>query len=173
MTQDDHSSTAESLPSKADFNPWGPNALDAEWAWGNFGGLTMADAHTKFRERPDIYQEDFMFMGGKAFAFYFPVIEDFLHDVPDVENEGDDHQSWILAKCIQSQFDARTSSHVVHLADRVIALSRYVRKNIRRFGYDDAERARITEVWQELEDHVGRSKANRQSCPIAGNPGAG
>ena len=173
MTQIDDRCDADSLPSKADFNPWGPTALDAEWAWGNFGGLTLTDAHTKFRDHPDVYQEDFMFMGGKAFAFYFPVIEAFLHDVPDHANDGDDHESWILAKCIEYQFDDQTASEVVHLADRVIALSRYVRKNIQRFGYDAAERMRITEAWQELEAHVKRSKANQQIHPIAGKPGSG
>ena len=163
MAENDTTGTADSLPSKADFNPWGPNAPDAECAWGNFGGLSLGDAHMKFRERPEIYQEDFMFMGGKAFAFYFPVIEDFLHDVPDDESEGDDHQSWILAKCIQNQFEARTAAQVVHLADRVIALSRYVRKHIKRFGCDDAERTRISEAWQELEEHIDQSKANQQT----------
>jgi hypothetical protein len=26
----------------------------------------LAEAHSKFRDRPEIYQEDFMFMGGKS-----------------------------------------------------------------------------------------------------------
>lgn len=154
MTESDQEQTTGSLPTKNDFNPWGLGALDAEWAWGNFGGLTLTQAHAKFRERPEIYQEAFMFMGGKAFAFYFPVVESYLRDVPEKENEGDDHEAWILAKCIQNQFDGKTAKHVLHLADRVIMLCHFVRENVRRFGYDEAERTKIAGAWRELEDHV-------------------
>jgi hypothetical protein len=107
------------LPTKNDFDPW-EGDLDAETAWRNFGGLTLAEAHSKFRERPEIYQEDFMFMGGKAFAFYFSVIEDYLRQTPEAESEDDDRQAWILAKCIHNQFNAGTSIHVETLVDRVI-----------------------------------------------------
>jgi hypothetical protein len=154
MTQGDLGQTTESLPTKNDFNPWGPHALDAERAWGNFGGLTLPDANAKFRKRPEIYQEDFMFMGGKAFAFYFPVIESYLREVPDETNEGDDHEAWILAKCIEQQFDGESVQHVLHLADRVMTLSHFVRENVRRFGYDEADRSRIRDAWRELEERV-------------------
>ncbi len=163
MTQNNQTDSADSLPSKSDFNPWGPNALDAERAWRNFGGLTLKQAHAKFRERHYTYQEDFMFMGPKAFAFYFPVIEDFLHDVPDQSDNGDDYSSWILAHCINNQFGPHKEKvpHVIHLADRVIALSHFVRNNIQRFSKDDAERAKITDAWQELCDHVELIKQSK------------
>ncbi|MBL8820867.1 MAG: hypothetical protein JNL96_20010 [Planctomycetaceae bacterium] len=70
------------LPTEADFDPYGGD-LDAQCAWRNFGGLTLDEATNKFRERPEIYQEDFMFMGGKAFAFYFPVVEAYLRNFPE------------------------------------------------------------------------------------------
>jgi hypothetical protein len=122
------------LPTKADFNPWGPYALDAERAWRNFGGLTLAETHSKFSENPCYYQEDFMFMGGKAFAFYFSVIEDHLRQGTEVASEGDDREAWILAKGIRSQFDRDTAHHVAPLADRIIALSQFIRGNIASFG---------------------------------------
>ena len=95
-----------------------------------------------------------MFMGGKAFAFYFPVVARYLLDTPDVENEGDDRQSWILAKCIENQFKSDTAQHVQHLAGRVISLSHFVQQNIRRFGYGEDERTKIADAWQELEDRL-------------------
>jgi hypothetical protein len=64
------------LPTERDFDPWHGN-LDAQCAWRHFGGLTLDQAHARFRENPLGYQEDFMFMGPVAFAFYFPVIEDY------------------------------------------------------------------------------------------------
>jgi hypothetical protein len=71
-----------SLPTEQDFDPWGGD-LDAQCAWRNFGGLAIDRAKAKFRENPLLYQEDFMFMGTKAFAYYFPVIEEYLRTIPD------------------------------------------------------------------------------------------
>ena len=92
-----------SLPTERDFDPWSGD-LDAQCAWRNFGGLTIEQAKAKFCENPLRYQEDFMFMGGKAFAYYFPVVEDYLRSIPDAASE-DDHEAWILAHCIRNQFD--------------------------------------------------------------------
>ena len=144
------------LPTEKDFDPYGGD-LDAQWAWKNFGGLTLDEATSKFRERPEIYQEDFMFMGGKAFAFYFPVVEAHLRDVPE-ENDGVDHESWILAHCIKNQFEAKTAPHVLHLKHRVIALSTFVQRNIHRFGYDIGEQRRIADAWAELDTHLATLK---------------
>jgi hypothetical protein len=57
------------LPTETDFDPY-QGDLDAQCAWKNFGGLTLGEAFVKFEESPETYQEDFMFMGGKAFARY-------------------------------------------------------------------------------------------------------
>ncbi|MGO8750670.1 MAG: hypothetical protein ACLQNE_32370 [Thermoguttaceae bacterium] len=142
-----------SLPTEVDFDPYGGD-LDAQCAWRNFGGLTLDEATRKFRERPEIYQEDFMFMGGRAFAFYFPVIESYLRDVQGENDDDDDHESWILACGIKNQFNAETAHHVLHLAPRVMALSQYVRNNIARYGYDADEQRRIADAWLELENHL-------------------
>src|SRR5262245_51618579 len=90
------------LPQKQDFVV-SANDLDGRCAWENFGGLTLEEANKKFRENPLIYQEDFMFMGGKAFAFYFPVIESFLRETP-AGLDSEETQAWILAKCIHAHF---------------------------------------------------------------------
>src|SRR5438046_1075541 len=103
-----------SLPTELDFNPWGPDALDAQRAWRNFSGLTLDKAAKKFRERPCTYQEDFMFMGTKAFVFYFPIIEDYLREIGSAY-EGDDHEAWILAHCILNQFEAKPGRDLVQL----------------------------------------------------------
>lgn len=144
-------------PTEADFDPY-EGDLDAQCAWRNFGGLTLEQAAAKFRERPDIYQEDFMFMGGRAFAFYFTVIVGYLHSFQDektAENDdGDDHEAWILAKCIQNQFAGRTAQFVRHLAEPVLTLSQHVRQDIACFAYEPREQRRIVGAWIELETHV-------------------
>lgn len=62
------------LPTEKDFDPIG-GSLDAQSAWKHFGGLTLEEVNRKFRENPFYYEEAFMWMGGKAFDFYFPVID--------------------------------------------------------------------------------------------------
>lgn len=135
---------------------------DSQRAWANFGGLTLEQAHVKFRENPLNYkfrenplnyQEDFMFMGGRAFAYYFPVIEDHLSSVSDAESE-DDRQAWILAHCVRIQFDADDLTEILHLRPRVIELANFVRNNAVRFGVDDGERQRVADAWTKLIDHV-------------------
>ena len=67
------------LPNQIDFYQ---SELDPDGrrSWKNFGGLTVDQAYEKFCERPDIYQEDFMFMSGPAFTFYFPVIDRYIRE---------------------------------------------------------------------------------------------
>jgi hypothetical protein len=140
------------LPTERDFNPWN-DPTDAETAWQNFGGLTLDEAYAKFCKQPEYYQEDFMFMGGIAFAYYFPVVDKYIRNAPDTEPFGD-HEAWILAKCMQNQFSGDNLAHVRHLKDRVVALANFVHENIDRFGDDDAERDRVSDAWSELIAHI-------------------
>jgi hypothetical protein len=140
-----------SLPTQLDLRA-GDDALDEMHAWRNFGGLTLDEARAKFREDPDIYQEDFMWMGGRAFAFYFPVIEEHLLNAPEV-NEGDDHEAWILACGIRSQLDSYPRD-VKHLAPRVLELAEFIAKNLSRFGSGYGERTGVARTWNELASFI-------------------
>ena len=98
--------TGETLPTHDDFEPTG-DCLDADWAWGNFGELDLTEAFVKFCEEPDIYQEDFMFMGSVAFFYYFPVVERYVYESridPQSEFDSEVEAMWILAHCINNQF---------------------------------------------------------------------
>ena len=141
-----------SLPTEKDFDPWGGN-LDAQWAWRNFGGLTLEAAKEKFPKKPECYQEDFMFMGSRAFAFYFPVIESYLLDSP-TEYDGFDRCAWILAQGIINQLQRDTKSYVLPLIPRIHNLIQFVRQNIASFDDDEAEQSRILLAWTELEEVV-------------------
>ena len=65
---------------ESDFDPVGGD-LDAQYAWKNFGELTLKQAYDLFLTNPIHYQEDFMFMGGTAFDYYFPVIDRYIRQV--------------------------------------------------------------------------------------------
>ncbi|MCY2989927.1 MAG: hypothetical protein NTY19_18955 [Planctomycetota bacterium] len=137
-----------SLPTESDFDPHGGD-LDAQCAWRNFGGLTVEKAKARFNEAPEVYQEDFMFMGTNAFVFYFPVLDDYLRNVPDQENDGD-YQSWVISQCILAQFEADAIGRLRALVPAILDLARFVRDNVRRFGSDEAERQRVADGWVGL-----------------------
>lgn len=139
------------LPTREDFDAW-DGCLDAQHAWKRFGGLTLDQANAKFREAPDIYQEDFMFMGGRAFAFYFPVIESYLRESPAYV-EDDDREAWILAKVIDNQFEVSLSD-VLPLASRVLDLAHFVKANIDRFDPEPNPEYDVAVAWQEMEDRI-------------------
>ena len=141
-----------SLPTEEDFDPWRGD-LDAQWAWTNFGGLTLDAAKEKFPHHPECYQEDFMCMGGRAFAFYFPVIESYLLETP-AEFAGFDRCAWILAQGIKGQLQRENKSDVFPLIPRIQTLIQFVRQNIERFDIDESEQSRILLAWTELDEVV-------------------
>jgi hypothetical protein len=142
------------LPTERDFNPLS-DTTDAKCAWENFGRLSRVKAYERFLEHPLNFQEDFMFMGGVAFAYYYPVIERYLYDASEeLANDGDDREAWILAKAIQNQFAGQGLSHVRHLAPRILALAQYVRNNLPLYDCELDGRQRIDDAWTELESHI-------------------
>jgi hypothetical protein len=142
------------LPTEQHFDPYGGD-LDAQWAWKNFGGLTLEEAKVKFRQIPEHYYEDFMFMGGKAFAYYYPVIDSYLRETPTLPPEDrDDRQAWILPQCIKEQFQGWNYPYVRHLTRDVLDLCRFVRENLTLFGSDPQELEAIDEQWAALERHL-------------------
>ena len=139
------------VPSRSDFDENISSAdLDAEYAWKNFGSLTLPQAYVRFCERPDVYQEDFMFMGARAFAFYFPVVERFLFEFR-ARDEFDDGQAWILACGIKEQLESKFADAVTHLAPRVKKLADHVLADLGKFSILEEEQLRIAEAWRELQ----------------------
>ncbi|GAB5406699.1 MAG: hypothetical protein Aurels2KO_49300 [Aureliella sp.] len=145
-------STQNQVPTQADFDPIGCD-LDAQSAWKHFGGLSIDQAFVRFCENSLCYQEDFMSMGTVAFAYYSPMLEKFLHNVPDIEHD-DDNEAWIISRGIVNQFDSKDSRKIEHLKDRVIDLAIYVLDNIDRLGADDEERKRVSDSWQQLIEQL-------------------
>ena len=143
---------ADRLPTKDDFVPHPPN-LDEVCAWEHFGGLTLDQAKARFAENALYYQEDFMFMGTKAFLYYFPVLDQYLRNAPDEEND-DDHESWIISQCTRAQFEPETIDRLRPLIPAIVDLAEFVRDNVHRFGRDDSERQRVSGAWADLVRHI-------------------
>jgi hypothetical protein len=65
------------LPTQKDINPI-PEDLDGQCAVRNFLRKTRDQITREFAEHGMSYQEDLMFMGSRAFCFYFPAAVDYL-----------------------------------------------------------------------------------------------
>jgi hypothetical protein len=140
----------ENLPTKKDFDPWGD--LDAQWAWKNFGGLTIDSAYNKFCTYPETYQEDFMFMGPTAFSFYFSIIEKYMSTVQP-EDEFDDCSGWIIGCGVEIQLENIESEC---LKQRVLRLVDIVINRFINFPIEDDDKLRVIEKWKEIKTKIQR-----------------
>ncbi|MEZ5387689.1 MAG: hypothetical protein R3F13_19445 [Prosthecobacter sp.] len=147
----------EMLPGEADFDPFG-GCLDAQHAWREFGGLSIDQAYSKFIEHPMCYQEDFMFMGGRAFLFYFPVIERYLREyrVGSGPGEVGDSYAAIIAAGLMTQFMSPTAPYLAPIYQRVVDLSHHVRGRIAELAADTDEQQNIDSNWQILQAQIIR-----------------
>jgi hypothetical protein len=137
------------LPTELDFDPWGGNR-DAQSAWRDFGGRTLEQVRLIFRENPEHYNEHFMWMGGRAFALYFPMIEEWLLETPASHDE-EVRCAWMLAHCIRMQFEGNVDSqNVKPLVPRIEKLADFVLTNLDRFDPQVEEQRRIAGAWEEL-----------------------
>ena len=138
------------LPDAADFDPWGRN-LDARSAWKNFGGLSLSQAHEFFLENPLNYQEDFMFMGPKAFAYYFPVIDRYLREVQGDEPD-DDCCAEILGSAISGQLKEAADPAIRLIASEAADLAAHVIGNPSRYTPDEGIQERILREWRKVAE---------------------
>ncbi|MBI5801350.1 MAG: hypothetical protein HZA92_11605 [Verrucomicrobia bacterium] len=144
-------SPATALPTEKDFDPWN-GCLDAQHAWKQFGGLDLEQAHEKLCENPLNYQEDFMFMGPKAFKFYFPVVDRFLRREREPW-EFDDSQAWILGKAMRLQLERRNDDE---LLKSIGDLCQHVRTHLSKYATDENEQAEIGAAWLEVESQLAK-----------------
>ncbi len=162
MTQNQFQNKSGPPPGERDFDPY-EGDLDAQSAWRNFGGLTLAEAYQKFLEHPGAYSEDFMWMGDKAFVYYFPVLERYLLVTPvwSEENGSEWCQILGLGSAIQFQFTEESLPELLQLAPRVLVLIVQVKESIDACVasghpyYSDPEiHQHVIKEWNELEQHL-------------------
>lgn len=162
MTQNQFHNQSAPLPCERDFDPY-EGDLDAQVAWKNFGGLSLAEAYQKFLENPGGYSEDFMWMGAKAFVYYFPVLERYLLVTPvwSEENGSEWCQVLGLGSTIQFHFTEDCLPEVRELTPRVLPLIAQVKESIDACVasghpyYSDPEiHQHVSEEWDQLEQHL-------------------
>ena len=145
---------AAPLPTEADFDPYG-GGLDAHAAWEHFGGLSIPQAYDLFVTNPLCYQEDFMFMGSRAFEYYLPVIDRYLRDVTG-GGESDGCQAAILGSGVAAQFDWKDSALSRTVVAEIAELSVFIRSNLPRFSPEPEEQRRIDGKWKVVDEKITR-----------------
>ncbi|HEY5792456.1 MAG TPA: hypothetical protein VIS74_04105 [Chthoniobacterales bacterium] len=153
------------LPTERDFDPH-QGDLDAQWAWKNFGGLSLNQAYGKFLSRPEIYQEDFMFMGIRAFDYYFPVIDRYLREVSIGEDHLGDCEASILGCAAAAQLGWTGAVLPERLLLEMDDLRRFVTDNVARYAATPKDRRRILRDWRrvanEMEQYQTANKSGRR-----------
>jgi len=147
------------LPKEKDFDP-NEGCLDAQCAWKDLGGLSVDDAYTKFCDNPNCYQEDFMFMGWKAFIYYLPVIERFLKEV-EPEDEYDDCVAWILGCAVESQVEAHKEKVSEDMGSRLMTLCDSTLSRFEGMKLSEKDKKRILKQWTKTREKLKRTKRSR------------
>lgn len=137
------------LPTQHEINPI-PEDLDGKCAVRNFLGKTREQITREFGEHGMSYQEDLMFMGSRAFCFYFPAAVDY---VASSQGGTDADVTNCLVSVIEQRLEFDFSEirevfpHIVRFADYVLT------------HYDDF--AMGPDIYGDLRP---RLRAIRQTC---------
>ena len=140
------------LPTHKDFDPWGD--LDAQSAWGNFGGLTLEEAHEKFCNVPESYYEDFTHMGANAFSYYFPVIDKYLRNIKYVD-EWDNCEASIIGSGIVAQLEWENNNKIKReVINKIEDLYDFVINNLSNYSSSQREQKSIFKSWQKVKSTI-------------------
>ena len=92
-----------------------------------------------------------MFMGPKAFAYYFPVIDRYLRDVHGEESDGDCHAG-ILGSAIAGQLAAPAPPSLRSIASEVAELASHVLENLARYTPDKRMQQWTFRKWSKVAE---------------------
>ncbi|SHI55768.1 hypothetical protein SAMN02745181_0382 [Rubritalea squalenifaciens DSM 18772] len=145
------------LPTEKDFDPCGGH-LDAQCAWQNFGGLSLEQAYELFLTHSAYYQEDFMFMGVKAFDYYFPVIDRYMREVTGDE-EGYDCELSILGCGVAAQLEYSGSGISDRLLGEIERISEYVLSHLGQYSPAPKDQRRIAREWKRVDEQIAAHKS--------------
>ena len=96
-----------------------------------------------------------MFMDSRAFEYYLPVIDRYLHEVSGGA-DSDGCQAAILGSGVAAQFDWKDSALSKTVVSEIEELSAFVRANLARFSPEPKEQRRIEEEWRQVDARIAR-----------------
>ncbi len=111
------------LPTQEDINPIAED-LDGQCAVRNFLGKSRDQIREEFAEHGMSYQEDLMFMGSRAFCFYFPAAVDYI---TSSEGSADADVANCLVSVVEHRLEYDLSEirgvfpHILRFADHLLS----------------------------------------------------
>jgi hypothetical protein len=134
------------LPTKDDINVC--NSLDEITASKHFFNKTLEEAELLFRESSLAYGQDLMWMGFRAFVFYFQAAINYLQSD---YSAGDSD----IINCLYSLIEYRWEEEEFLLAhDKIEAMVSYVIANYEKFEVDTNIYGNLLEKYQQLHNKL-------------------
>ena len=134
------------VPTEAEINVFG--SLDEIVARDHFLDKSVEEAEALFRDNSAYYQEDLMWMGPRAFAFYVQSAINYLKSDDSAE---DDH----FASCIFDVIEFRRQEEEFSLArDRVTELATYMIDHFDKFAVDNHIYGDLLQKYTSLRDRL-------------------
>jgi hypothetical protein len=127
--------------------------------------MPLEQAYDVFMEHPEIHIENFMHMGAKSFAYYFPVIDRYLREVRS-NWKHDDCNTDSLASMIEVRIDDMTLTRSEELLREIRSLTDFVQAHSSRFSGSKIIRKRIRDKWAKIANKL-------TECEQAGSSNGG
>ncbi len=121
-----------SLPTREDISPTSGADLDERAALEHFFGKSQSEASALFFDNPEYFADDLMWMGSKAFAFYFPSLEPYI---TSEESSGNADIINTLIGTLKSRLDDDPLS-IRDCRTSVLRVLVFVRENLGKFQID-------------------------------------
>jgi hypothetical protein len=141
-----------SLPTREDISPTSGVDLDERAALEHFFGKSQSEAAALFFESPEYFADDLMWMGRKAFAFYFPSLEPYI---TSQESAGDSDIINALLGTLKTRLDDDPVS-IKDCRAPVLRMLVFARENLGKFQVDPCING---DVAGELSDLIEKVKA--------------
>jgi len=136
------------IPSKSDWGPIEKDDLDAEWAYKNFAGKSLAEAEKMFQRNAFYYQEALISMPALAFNYYAPV---FAKYVLSEDASGDSDGASSFLHMIVELLEGHRSLSTQKTEETLLAAAKVV--SVRQAYYDaDIDiYGRFSELYSEIK----------------------
>lgn len=136
------------MPTESDINVH--DSLDERVARDHFLGKTVEEAEALFRENSAYYQEDLMWMGPRAFAYYLQSVVNYLKSEHAAE---DDHFIDSLHSLVMFRSDEEEFSLAVKPLRELVD---YVINNYEKFAVDHEIYGDVLAKYQKLQASLER-----------------
>ncbi len=129
--------------------------LDAQHAWKNLGGKTLVEAYELFMTNPLNFQEDYAWMGSRAFDYYFPVQDHYIRSA-GADNGPEDYEVQHLSSCIASQFAMIHGEPSIETQREIVELVQFVLTSLDRFAPGVKAQRGIERSWKALQSKLNQ-----------------